>query len=233
MYARFLLRRGRGIVADFGARAGSDGTGRQKRVPGVLYGAAKRAGSWLSPSGDPAATEGGGAPRYVAVQAARPSVLLETLYACGLQRLGAVRPDTAARWIYHTNTCCGRWAKARKSAWCRLPQVLWGLVAPLRANEARPSLLRGRAVSRSFFLWARRAADVTRQQVWELVRRSALGAGHRQAGDAAHAAAHVRHSPLGKRGRSALDPGNARPRECRHDTAVHGGGCDAPSAGLR
>ena len=101
----------------------------------------------------------------------RDRALLETLYACGL-RVSELCSLTLSQVDLTSNTLrpMGKGSKER------LVPVAAGTVGLLKRylREARPVLLRG-AISPRFFVGAL-GGDVTRQQVWELVRRSAVGA---------------------------------------------------------
>ncbi len=165
MYSRFLISEG-AASSDFGA--GLEVTaGRQKRVPGVLS-AREACRLVVQPDADPA--QASDDPKDAALRL-RDRAMLETLYACGLRvselcGLNLSQVDLAS----NTLRPLGKGSKER------LVPLAEGTAKLMQRylRDARPVLVQGGASAR--FFAGVRGSDVTRQQVWELVRRSAVAA---------------------------------------------------------
>ena len=66
-----------------------------------------------------------------------------------------------------------------------------------------------------------RSLPITTRQLNRVCHMAAASGRDREAGDAAHAAAQLRHPSAGAEHRHPRDPGAARPRQARHDGALH------------
>ena len=165
MYSRFLLSEG-AAASDFGAGLEVT-TGRQKRVPGVL---SAREACRIVVQPDVDSLKPSNNPKEAAFRL-RDRALLETLYACGL-RVSELCGLTLSQVDLTSNTLrpMGKGSKER------LVPVAEGTAGLLQRylRDARPTLLQGTVSTRLFV--GLLGSDVSRQQVWELVRRAAIGA---------------------------------------------------------
>ena len=168
----------------------------------------------------------------------RDRALLELLYATGCR---ASEISNLKMRDMHLDECfCVCRGKGDKE---RMTPLGIRAVEAVRAylEHERPELAAKSRTPADWVLLSYRGRRLSRERIWELLKRYARRAWSAAGGESAHVAAQLRHASFGRRRRSSASPGDARPRQHRHHATLHarrshaaeGGPQEVPPAGVR